>query len=108
MHPPVLSRGTQKLTYGPGISAPWNSGPALPTTTPVPNGVKGLKKEDKEKEKDAQPKPLPDARLYATWNWEEKNYRDPIQPSRRPRMGSVQLSAPININGKRARSESHS
>lgn len=105
MHPPVLSRGAQKLTYGPGINAPWNSGPAGPATTPAPSSAKVLKKEERDTRE--QPKPLPDARLYATWSWEEKNFRESLVPARRPRMGSVQLSTPMG-NGKRARSESHS
>ena len=120
-YPPILNRGAQKLTYGPGIAAPWNSGPTppLPSTTPIPNGVKGANSATvKNEEKDAPPKPLPDARLYATWNWEEKSYREPLlPPARRPRVGSVQLGMPgvgggigagVVGNGKRARSESHS
>lgn len=126
-YPPILSRGTQKLTYGPGLAAPWNSGPTppLPSTTPLPNGVKGSNTPGsaivKNEEKDAPPKPLPDARLYSTWNWEEKSFREPLPPpARRPRVGSVQLGMPgagggvgglgggVVGNGKRARSESHS
>lgn len=105
-----MTRGTQKLIYGPGISAPWNSGPSTPAAPPVPNGVKGLKEKEKEaKEKDAAPKPLADARLYATWNYEEKSFREPLPAGRRARMGSVQLPGPLVMgNGKRARSESHS
>ncbi|KAF7795137.1 hypothetical protein EIP86_006284 [Pleurotus ostreatoroseus] len=105
-HPPVLSRGTQKLVYGPGISAPWNSGPA-PAVTPLPNGLKSALKDNKDaKDKEASTKPLADARLYATWNYEEKSFREPL-PAGRRRMGSVHLTGTMG-NGKRARSESHS
>ena len=115
-HPPVLMRGAQKLTYGPGVSAPWNSGTGVPgaasaaatavTTPQLPNGVKGAK--DKEREKaPAVPKPLPDARMFATWNWDQKSYKEPLsQFHRRTRTGSVQLSGTVG-NGRRARSESH-
>ena len=50
----------------------------------------------------APPKPLPDAKLYATRNWEQKNFRDPV---RRGRAGTVQLSGAMG-NGRR-KSESH-
>lgn len=101
-HPLALTQDNKKLTYGPGISAPWNTGTAAAaaTTPTLPNGAK------KEKEKDAPPKALPDARLYATWNWERKSFREPL-PRRPSRMGTVQLSGTIG-NGRRARSESHS
>lgn len=102
-------RGSQKLTYGPGVNAPWNSGAGLPApaVTPLlPNGVKSSK--DKEKDKDASaPKSLPDARMYATWSWEQKSYREPLPlANRRTRMSTVQLSGVVG-NGRRARSESH-
>ena len=97
MPPPPLVRDGKKLTYGPGVNAPWNSGP-VPAQTPSANGVK------KEKDgKDAPPpKVIPDARLYATWNWEQKSHREPM---RRGRMGSVSLAGTMG-NGRR-RSESH-
>ena len=98
--PPPLVQDGRRLTYGPGVSAPWNSGPL-----PPPGQANGAAKEGVKKEKgDAPPqKPVPDAKLYATWNWEQKTYRDPV---RRPRMGSVSLSGTMG-NGRR-RSESHS
>lgn len=111
-HPGVLTRGAQKLTYGPGVNAQWNSGTGLPVAaTPViPNGtIKAAKEKEKEKEsKDqAAPKPLPDARMYATWSWDQKSYREPLaNTARRTRTGSVQLAGIVG-NGRRARSESH-
>lgn len=87
-HPPVLTRGTQKVTYGPGIPAPWNANAApaagiaaTPTTTKEFNEGKG---------KDALVKPaLQDARLYATWDYEPKSFKVPLVRSR-GRMGSAQ------------------
>lgn len=100
--PPALTQEGRKLTYGPGVSAPWNSGPQPALAGPaLQNGAK------KEKEKDgkdaAASKPLPDAKLYATWSWEQKSFRDPV---RRGRAGTVQLSGAMG-NGRR-KSESHS
>ncbi|EKM52593.1 uncharacterized protein PHACADRAFT_261116 [Phanerochaete carnosa HHB-10118-sp] len=98
--PPLpLVQDGRKLTYGPGVSASWNSGPQPPQ--PQANGAT---KDGMRKEKgDAPPaKPAPDAKLYATWNWEQKTYRDPV---RRQRVGSVSLSGTIG-NGRR-RSDSH-
>lgn len=97
-HPPILYRGTKPLTYGQGIPAPWNGNPesaAQPPPTPVvakpatakdalPNG----KDKDKDKDKDSSGQAktsaaLPDARLYATWDYEPKDYRVPLpMPSR--------------------------
>ena len=92
-HPPVLSRGTQKLTYGPGVYASWNSSfsPAPPATAAPGKGkeVNGLtngKEKEKEKEQEAA-RPLPDARLYATWNYEQKRFDEPLVIRRR--MGSI-------------------
>ncbi|GJE95812.1 hypothetical protein PsYK624_120020 [Phanerochaete sordida] len=96
--PPPLVQDGRRLTYGPGVSAPWNSGPAPPAQG-APNGVKDAKK---EKGDAPPPKVVPDAKLYATWNWEQKTFRDAV---RRPRVGSVSLSGTIG-NGRR-RSESH-
>nr|VWO95850.1 Sensor protein zRas [Ganoderma boninense] len=90
-HPPVLSRGTQKLTYGPGVYASWNASfsPAPPTTAgpgkgKETNGLTNGKEKDKEQE---AARPLPDARLYATWNYEQKRFDEPLIMRRR--MGSV-------------------
>ncbi|KAH8084869.1 hypothetical protein BXZ70DRAFT_957316 [Cristinia sonorae] len=91
-HPPVLLRGTTKLVYGQGIPAPWNSStiPSAPTSG-KPNG-KELNGKEKDKDKDdtsGAAKLLPDARLYATWNWEQKSYKEPLPAHKRARMGSV-------------------
>lgn len=119
-HPPVLQRGAQKLTYGPGVNAPWNASfsPA-PATTPATaagggggkgkdgngNGGGGGMANGKEKEKDgAGARPLPDARFYATWNYEPKRFDDGLVAARR-RMGSIAGPGAAASMG-RARSES--
>lgn len=99
-HPPPLVQEGRRLTYGPGVPAQWN-GPVAAPAAPQANGVK---KEKDGKDKDAAPaKLLPDAKLYATWNWEQKSYRDPV---RSRRISTVQLPGTMG-NGRRAsRSES--
>ncbi|KAI0656335.1 hypothetical protein C8Q70DRAFT_935834 [Cubamyces menziesii] len=91
-HPPVLQRGSQKLTYGPGVNAPWNASfSPMPAATPAPGkgkeagGANGAVN-GKEKEKEP-PRPLPDARLYATWSYEQKLFDEPLVIRRR--LGSV-------------------
>lgn len=98
-HPPVLHRGTKPLTYGSGIPAPWNAnalpldgsgstfpggGPGTPLLGSKGKEVNGFGKDkererDGDKEKDGVGRPLvPDARLYATWDYETKDYRVPL------------------------------
>jgi len=72
----LLNRGAKSLTYGPGIPAPWNSntnvgsegvGAGRPFSSKGPTIVNG---------KDGVPKPLlPDARLFATWDYDTKDFR---------------------------------
>ncbi|KAI0776783.1 hypothetical protein BD413DRAFT_522614 [Trametes elegans] len=115
VHPPVLQRGAQKLTYGPGANAPWNASfSPMPAATPAAGSGKGSKDggagagaggvapgangqvNGKDKE---PPRPLPDARLYATWSYEQKAFDEPLVVRRR--MGSVHAPG-------RAKSESAS
>ncbi|KAI0830195.1 hypothetical protein BC628DRAFT_1313812 [Trametes gibbosa] len=103
-HPPVLQRGSQKLTYGPGVNAPWNASfSPMPASTPALGkgkeaagagagaGANGALPNGKEKEREA-PRPLPDARLYATWNYEQKQFDEVLVVRRR--MGSVHAPPP--------------
>ncbi|KAI0668824.1 hypothetical protein C8Q78DRAFT_1155167 [Trametes maxima] len=94
-HPPVLQRGKEKLIYGPGVNAPWNASfSPMPASAPAPgkgkggegaaNGMANGKEKDKDKE---PPRPLPDARLYATWSYEQKPFDEPLVVRRR--LGSV-------------------
>jgi len=94
-HPPVLQRGSKLLVYGPGVPAPWNAHTLTPADAVPPmsaklkegiNGISG-------KSEDSLVKPvLPDARLYATWDYEPKDFRVPLGPTLRARgrMGSIQ------------------
>ncbi|KZT68102.1 hypothetical protein DAEQUDRAFT_693189 [Daedalea quercina L-15889] len=89
-HPPILQRGSQRLTYGPGVNAPWNTNAPTPPAAPLTNakgkdtGVNGVVKDG-----EAPAKALSDARLYATWDYEQKRYHEPLA-SRRGRPGSIQ------------------
>ncbi|KZT03328.1 uncharacterized protein LAESUDRAFT_744694 [Laetiporus sulphureus 93-53] len=101
-HPPVLQRGTQRLVYGPGVSAPWNTN-APPTPPAPPNAGKGKEGVNGvSKDAETPSKPLPDARLYATWDYEQKRFHEPLIV-RRGR-GSVQ--AGVNMPPLRSRGES--
>ena len=79
--------------YGSGIPASWNAN-APPTIDARPSTPGVAKLKDKEKETaDAAAKPvLPDARLYATWDYESKDFRIPLASTVRPRarMGPTQ------------------
>ncbi|KAF8797742.1 hypothetical protein BYT27DRAFT_6930415 [Phlegmacium glaucopus] len=97
-HPPILHRGSKPLTYGTGIPAPWNANP-LPSTSnndfPSATPLTSKPKDSIFNGKDSPPKPIiPDARLYATWDYETKDFRVPLVPfgRGRSRMGSVQAS----------------
>lgn len=75
-HPPVLQRGNQKLYYGTGVSAPWNSSASV---APPPPGAKG--KEDGVVNGRGNEPPtftLPDAQMFATWDFEAKRQQEPL------------------------------
>jgi len=106
-HPPVLYRGTKPLYYGRGIPAPWNSHPVPSMTTeghgggvpPTPSSTTTAsalppplrnKSKDREVENgggengngnggEGNDKPLiPDAQLFATWDFETRDYKVPL------------------------------
>ncbi|KIM41702.1 hypothetical protein M413DRAFT_444944 [Hebeloma cylindrosporum] len=96
-HPPVLHRGTKPLTYGSGIAAPWNANPVASAPDAIPPTPLTSKPKDTPTTngRDTPAKPiLPDARLYATWDYETKDFRMPLAPPPRGRgrMGSMQAS----------------
>ncbi|PPQ90263.1 hypothetical protein CVT25_013088 [Psilocybe cyanescens] len=99
-HPPVLHRGSRPLIYGPGIPAPWNANAVSSGTDPVPPTPMASKPKDApppngSSSKDSPVKPvLPDARLFATWDYEPKDFKVPLAPvvRSRNRMGSMQAS----------------
>ncbi|KJA22090.1 hypothetical protein HYPSUDRAFT_202355 [Hypholoma sublateritium FD-334 SS-4] len=106
-NPPVLHRGSKPLLYGSGIAAPWNAN----ALTTGPDGVIPTPVTMKPKEtptingKDSPVKPvLPDARLYATWDYETKDFKAPLNSTAargRNRMGSIQGSGSgvISLSG---------
>jgi hypothetical protein len=111
-HPTVLQRGPEKLTYGAGVPAPWNN-PDNKTSGPSPMPSAGMGKEllanglTNGKGKEAEKGPvLPDARLFATWEHEQKSFRDPLTIPRRARQGSVLTSLTVSNAPGRARGES--
>ncbi|PPR02830.1 hypothetical protein CVT24_002227 [Panaeolus cyanescens] len=111
-HPPVLHRGTKPLLYGAGIPAPWNmnalpDGPSAPgAPPPTPKDKDGGEKDSSDKA--AKPL-LPDARLYATWDHETKDFKVPLTSHRpvahgRSRLGSIQTgSGGITLPGSRSK-----
>lgn len=91
-------RGPKLLVYGAGVPAPWNAN-ALPPADAPPSTPATAKAKDKgavnglASKGEVLVKPaLPDARLYATWEYEPKDFRVPLAPTvrNRGRMGSVQ------------------
>ncbi|KAF8550712.1 hypothetical protein OG21DRAFT_1419236 [Imleria badia] len=84
-HPPVLQRGSQKLYYGPGVPAPWNSS--------VVSAAQGGKGEDggMTNGQDASSFTLPDAQMFATWDYETKQYKEPLGTGRRGRVSATPL-----------------
>ncbi|KAK7039243.1 hypothetical protein VNI00_010148 [Paramarasmius palmivorus] len=102
-HPPVLSRGTKQLIYGPGVPAPWNANLIPPQET--------AKEKEKEKDGGAQvngvkkdPAALPDARLFATWEYERKDYNVPLQKVNSTRGRIVSGQGPtITVNPNQRR-----
>lgn len=96
-HPPPLSRNNKTLTYGVGIPAPWNANNVLSTADGAPNPTNNVVKESSSQlNGKAVPSPvLPDARLFATWDHDHKDFRAPLVPAKqqRTRMGSIQVGA---------------
>ncbi|TFK20437.1 hypothetical protein FA15DRAFT_759368 [Coprinopsis marcescibilis] len=90
-NPPVLHRNSKPLVYGQGIPAPWNTAPlpALDAGVPATPSVSKPKEipNGKEKDPDAPKPPMPDARLFATWDYETKDFTVPL-PRNRNRVGS--------------------
>lgn len=81
-HPPVLMRGSQKLVYGPAVPAPWNS--SMPPPTPAGPGAslangKPAGAETKDAKEGTK---VPDARLFATWDYEQKHFWEPLPIAR--------------------------
>jgi hypothetical protein len=98
VHPPVLFRQNQPLVYGNGIPAYWNSGEPVQAEQ---KGVNGVSKDNK-----ANQPALPDAKLYATWQWDAKDYRIPLaitSNKTRARINSAQSAGTISLATGRER-----
>ena len=69
--PPPLERNDQRLFYGPPVPAPWNS--ASGASAGEGKGAKnGKERGDEDEEED---KVLSDAHLFATWDYDPKDFR---------------------------------
>lgn len=88
----MFIRSTEKLFYGTGTPAPWNNSHLKPP--PASTNIIGKKaKEALTNGKAAEPKPVAvnekaevvDATLYATWDWDRKDFRIPLPPGKRSR-----------------------
>lgn len=107
-HPPPLfreSRGgqeSQRLLYGSGVNAPWNSNAGLPTIVSTPitaklkdsSSLNGL-----ANGKESHVRVIPDARLHATWDYEAKRYNVLLPLGRRGRMNSMS-GLTLSIGGR--------
>ena len=107
----MLQRGPEKLTYGAAVPAPWNNFDKSSGPLPTPSATKGKEllanglTNGKDKEGEKGPV-LPDARLFATWEHEQKSFRDTLAIPRRARQGSVHTSLSVSNVPGRARGES--
>ncbi|KAF9649688.1 hypothetical protein BDM02DRAFT_3142121 [Thelephora ganbajun] len=96
-HPPPLKRGTELLKYGRPVEAPWNSTNNPTQQQPANKDKKTVETLQNGKIKEEMPPSLPDAQFWATWDFEHKNFREPL--SFKKRMGGVvQSSGGINLN----------
>ncbi|KAF4612033.1 hypothetical protein D9613_003808 [Agrocybe pediades] len=114
-HPPVLHRGNKPLIYGNGIAAPWNANAVPPGPDGAPGTTPSTSKSKETPSTNAKESPVkpvfPDARLFATWDYDTKDFRIPLHPSARVRnrVGSIQaggsglISLPLSARSKGAK-----
>jgi len=76
--PPALQRDSRKLTYGAGVPAPWNSN----LDDKSSKDAKNNKAKEKEKNNVDGGVKLVDALMFATWDWDAKDFRTPLGPRR--------------------------
>ncbi|KAF9238395.1 hypothetical protein BU15DRAFT_47719 [Melanogaster broomeanus] len=99
-HPPVMQQGSQKLYYGPGVPAPWNSSLTGASGTP---GIRGGEDPSVVNGREAPSFILPDAQMFATWDYEAKHFQQPLAASRRGRAsGTPTLSLSLGRPSKAA------
>ncbi|KAJ7046677.1 hypothetical protein C8F04DRAFT_1061335 [Mycena alexandri] len=91
-HPMPLTRGNKTLKYGSGVAAPWNAvAGAGGSESRNANGDEGGEGHAKEKEKE---KRIPDARVYATWEYETKDFKAGLK--KRPNTNTNTSVPPVN------------
>ncbi|KAL0573332.1 hypothetical protein V5O48_008630 [Marasmius crinis-equi] len=103
-HPSVLFRGTKQLIYGSGVPAPWNTHVVSSSNDPrdgggAGSGVNGIGRSDP-----AAKNAPPDARLFATWDYEAKDYRAPLPAShlKKGRIGGQGVGVALGARGRSA------
>jgi hypothetical protein len=103
-HPPPLKRGTELLKYGRPVEAPWNFANNPAQQQPINKDKKTVGTLQNGKIKEEAPPSLPDAQFWATWDFEHKNFREPLSFKKRVG-GAMQSSSGISLN-LRARADS--
>ncbi|EGN94878.1 hypothetical protein SERLA73DRAFT_114335 [Serpula lacrymans var. lacrymans S7.3] len=106
-HPPALQRGTQKLHYGPGVNAPWNanSGTLVGAGTPTSHPNKDPDASGSQNGKEVSSNVLPDAQLFATWEYDAKHYQEALPVGRRSRVGTFSSpSVALSLGGRPGKS----
>ena len=86
------------------MEAPWNSTNNPTQQQPVNKDKKTVETLQNGKIKEEAPPSLPDAQFWATWDFEHKNFREPLSFKKRVG-GAVQSSSGMNLN-PRARVDS--
>jgi len=90
--PPLQVGATERFTYGPGVPAPWNSNnSAAPAESSGKNKDPANGHRDGSSKGEAKSDAVADATLYATWDWETKDYRLPISHTKSRRAGSFSI-----------------
>lgn len=74
--PPPLQRDQRKLTYGMGVPAVWNSAPEEKGK----EKAKPIKKDPESNSENGNGIKLVDALMYATWDWDVKDFRATLGP----------------------------
>ncbi|KAF8840338.1 hypothetical protein BDN67DRAFT_968746 [Paxillus ammoniavirescens] len=99
-HPPVLQRGSQKLYFGPGVAAPWNSSLTGASGT---HGGKGGEDLNMNNGREAPSFTLPEAQMFATWDYDAKHFQEPLAAGRRGKTsGTPMLSLSLGRPSKGA------
>ena len=95
--PVVLSSGpNEKFLYGSGVPAPWNSNSAVSNANGATSG-KGKEQLNGKSKAESTPKDekdsIVDATLFATWEFESHDFRQPLAPHKRGRVVTGNFSS---------------